>query len=130
VPPRRRACGHRVVTTPRVRPARAPRSRVAGHLLGWTGLPGRGPAGLSVDRVWQVTTPCTVAPGQFPAQYCARDLNAFPFVLNNRKQFKLSKFVECSKWANKILLDSSWVALHSGFDETLTCAVIYCIKFQ
>jgi hypothetical protein len=31
---------------------------------------------------------------------------------------------------NKILLDSSWSALHSGLDQIYICAVIHCAKLQ
>jgi hypothetical protein len=33
----------------------------AGHLRGWIGPPGRGPAGLPVGRAWQAAEPCIVA---------------------------------------------------------------------
>jgi hypothetical protein len=51
---------------------RAPRSCAAGRLLYWTGPLGRGPADVSAGRVWQATTPRTVAPGQFQTSTVSR----------------------------------------------------------
>jgi hypothetical protein len=56
-PPRHPTRGLRVVTAPaRARHARAA-AGCAGRLPRWAGLPGRGPVGVSADRVWQAAAP-------------------------------------------------------------------------
>jgi hypothetical protein len=48
------------MTTPR---ARALFPRVAGRLRGWTGPPGRGPAGLLAGHAWQSAGPSAAGHG-------------------------------------------------------------------
>jgi hypothetical protein len=46
-------------------PVRAQWHERTGSLRGWTGPPGRGPAGLPAGSVWQAAEPGTVAMGRF-----------------------------------------------------------------
>jgi hypothetical protein len=65
------------------RPARAHRT---GRLHGWTGAPGRGPAGLPANHTWQAVGSRPIAAGRFRP-------NTVRWILNHFQLFLISKIV-------------------------------------
>jgi hypothetical protein len=110
-PPRRHRARYR---------AGARASCARGFLRGWTGPPGRGPAGHPVGRVWQATTPHTVAAGRIRARHCAAFFKLFFNCLNYRNCPNLPKFVETCRSVRKLQNKFCWTPLEPLFAVGLT----------
>jgi hypothetical protein len=57
---------------------------VAGRILGWARMPGRGPAGLPAGRVWQAAWPSAAGRGPNAKPITVRRFLSFLIILNPR----------------------------------------------